>query len=158
MQWSKLSEWLQLAAAIGVIVSLIFVGLEIQQSRQIAIADVFQQKSALAVQVQQGSYLKENFANAFYKMANGEELTQGEVSLLGFASNPWFQYWENVHFQYELGLLPESAWQASRRAIASRLRRPIYQEWWESERLYWGESFTREVDKILAEVRARRDH
>ena len=91
-------------------------------------------------------------------MANGEELTQGEVGLLGFASNPWFQYWENVHFQYELGLLPESAWQASRRAIASRLRRPIYQKWWESERLYWGESFTKEVDKILAEVRARQDH
>ena len=154
MQSSKLNEWLQLAASIGVILSLIFVGLEIQQSRQIAIADVFQQKSALAVQVQQGSYTTENYGVAFRKLANGEELSANEKGLLGFAQNPWFQYWENNHFQYEMGLLPEAAWQASRRSIATRFQRPIFQEWWESDRLFWRESFTKEVDKILEEVRA----
>ena len=109
MQSSKLNDWLQLAASVGVILSLIFVGLEIQQSRQIAIADVFQQKSALAVQVQQGSLSAEHLSSTFQKLSRGERLTSEEVELLGFAQNPWFQYWENNHFQYEIGLLPESA-------------------------------------------------
>ena len=158
MDSSKINDWLQVIGVFGVMLSLVFVGLEIKQSREIAIADIFQQKSALAVQVQQGLLSPELYSDTMRKMVSGEELSPFEEGLLQFGQTPWFQYWENVHFQYELGLLPESAWQASRRAIASRLRRPIYQKWWESERLYWGESFTKEVDKILAEVRARQDH
>ena len=46
---SKLNDWLQLAASVGVILSLIFVGLEIKQSREIAIADIYQQRTAILI-------------------------------------------------------------------------------------------------------------
>ena len=41
MDSSRLNAWFQVAASVGVILSLIFVGLEIQQSREIAIADIY---------------------------------------------------------------------------------------------------------------------
>ncbi len=134
--------------------SLVFVGFEIKQSREIAIADIFQQKSALAVQVQQGLLSPELYSDTMRKMVSGEELSPFEEGLLQFGQTPWFQYWENNHFQYEIGLLSEAAWQGSRNAMRNRLRNPRYQEWWESDRLSWREPFTKEVDKVLSEVRA----
>jgi hypothetical protein len=154
MQTSKLNDWLQIVALIGVILSLIFVGYEIRLSRQIAIADVFQQKTALAVQVQQGGMPAELYTAALQKSLSEQPLTPFEKGMLQFYQNPWFQYWENVHFQFEIGLLSEAAWQGSRNSIRSRLRNPMYQEWWEAQRTYWREPFAKEVDAILAEVKA----
>jgi hypothetical protein len=154
MDSRKISDWLQVIGVFGVMLSLVFVGIEIRQSREIAIADVFQQKSALAVQVQQGFVSPELFSAAVRKLLSGEVLSPMEKGLLQFGQTPWFQYWENVHFQYEIGLLSEEAWQGSRNAMRNRLSTPIYQEWWESDRLNWRESFTSEVDTVLSEVRA----
>ena len=99
MNSSKLNDWLQVAASIGVVLSLIFVGLEIQQSRKIAIADIFQQRAAMAIQVQQGAFSDIQYANALDKLLSGEALNEREVGLLKFVQNPWFQYWENGFFQ-----------------------------------------------------------
>lgn len=155
MNSSKLNDWLQVAASIGVVLSLIFVGLEIQQSRKIAIADIFQQRAAMAIQVQQGAYSDVQYANALDKLLSGEALSESEVGLLKFVQNPWFQYWENSFFQYEIGLLSEATWQSSRNTIKGRFCRPIYQEWWEAERGHWSENFAREVDEIILEIKAR---
>ena len=152
MDSSKLNDWLQVAASIGVVLSLIFVGLEIQQSRRIAIADVFQQRAALAIQVQQGAYSEEMYSVAIGKLLSGESLSEPEIGLLKFVQNPWFQYWENNFFQYQIGLLPEETWQSSRNTMKSRLSRPIYREWWEVERTHWSEDFAREVDRIILEI------
>lgn len=154
MQSSKLNDRIQVAASIGVMLSLIFVGFEIKQSREIAIADIFQQKSAPAVQVQQGMISIELFVEALEKAQLGENLSPIERRRLKFGNNPWFQYWENNHFQYEIGLLSEDGWQASKNAMGKTMRRHLVQEWWESQRTYWREPFAKEVDKILAEVRA----
>jgi len=154
MDSRKMHDWLQVIGVFGVMLSLVFVGVEIRQSREIAIADVFQQKSALAVQVQQGFVSPELYSAAVRKMLSGELLSPIEKGLLQFGQSPWFQYWENVHFQYEIGLLSKAAWQGSRNTMRNRLSNPIYQEWWESDRLNWRESFTKEVDTVLLEVRA----
>jgi len=154
MDSSRLNDWFQVAAAVGVILSLIFVGLEIQQSREIAIADIYQQRAALAIQVQQSTILVEKYSTAIDKLLSGEALDRREANILKWSQNPWFQYWENNHFQYEIGLLSEAAWQPSRNALRDRLRMPIYQEWWEMNRSYWRDSFAQEVDEILKEIRA----
>jgi hypothetical protein len=154
MDSRKINDWLQVIGVFGIMLSLVFVGVEIRQSREIAIADVFQQKSALAIQVQQGLISPELFSATMTKMLSGEVLSPIEKGLLQFGQAPWFQYWENVHFQYEIGLLSEAMWQGSRNSMRSRLRNPMYQEWWEGDRLNWRESFTKEVDMVLSEARA----
>jgi hypothetical protein len=153
MDSRKLNDWLQVVGIFGVIVSLVFVGLEIQQSREIAVADIHQQKAAMAIQVQQAMVVPEEYSLAVRKLLQDKPLDELEKGLMQFAQNPWFQYWENTYFQYQLGLLSEPAWEASRNAMRGRLKRPIYQEWWESDREYWRADFAEEVDRVLEEVR-----
>jgi hypothetical protein len=151
---TKLNDWFQVAASVGVIISLVFVGLQIQQSREIAIADIYQQRAAMSIQVQQGNYTVERYERAVMKLLDGETLTPREEGLLRFAQNPWFSYWENVHFQYQIGLLSEEQWISTRNSMLDRFKRPIYQEWWEGQRQEWRASFADEVDRVLVEAKA----
>lgn len=155
MDTNQLNEWLQTAASVGVILSLIFVGLEIQQAREIALADVHQQRAAMAIQIEQNYVPVNEYFDARNKLRTGERLSQSELAVLRAAQLAWFQYWENNFFQYQLGLLDEESWQSSRRIILSRFDELIYRDWWRSTRHGWREEFAQEIDEILTEAEAR---
>jgi hypothetical protein len=152
MTREKLKDWLELIGIIAIVASLVFVGLELRQSRQIAIADIYQQRAALVIEVQNTSLVADRWGDAFSKMAANESLTADEEGILKFGNNPWFSYWENNHFQYEIGLLTEEQWLASYNSMRSRIRRPLYQEWWRENRDQWRESFAVEVDRAILEA------
>ena len=66
---------------------------------------------------------------------------------------PIFTYWENNHFQYEMGLLSEEQWLSSRNAIQAMVARPEVQFWWQTERKEMRTSFADIVDRAIAELR-----
>ena len=154
MDRAKINEWLQAVGLFGVIASLIFVGLEIQQSRQIAIADIYQQRAALVIQVQMSGYAPEQYRDVRNKALSGETLTAADSNLIFSRLNSWFSYWENNHFQYQIGLLGAEQWAASQNALRSTVAFPEFEGWWARERSSWRESFAQEVDEIYAEAKA----
>ncbi|MEP6390895.1 MAG: hypothetical protein ABJ056_13325 [Halioglobus sp.] len=132
--------------------SLLFVGYEIKQSRDIAIADVYQQRAALMVQIQTSSYSTEAYESAWKRQKAGESLSDADKSLIVYVeSSPWMTYYENNHFQYELGLLSAEQWEASKRAITVLAKKPGVLEWWGSKRVDFTVSFAEEVDEIFAQ-------
>ena len=60
-------------------------------------------------------------------------------------------YWENNHFQYQIGLLPQEQWEASKNSIRGQANRPAFLDAWERERFQFRKSFADEVDGILEE-------
>jgi hypothetical protein len=155
MDSAKLSDWLQVTGLFGVIVSLVFVGLEIQQSRQIAIADIYQQRAEMIIQVNSIRLTSEILHETRSKLEAGETLTNTEQSLLEQSWNPYFNYVENNHFQYQLGLLSEEQWISTRNNLRSRARDPLFLAWWEVERENWRESFAQEMDELIVEEMAK---
>ena len=155
MNTTKLNDWLQLAASIGVVVSLVFVGFEIQQSRKIATADIFQQRTALLLQ-QLGLSIPADVAHRVRMKAMAEEvLTPDEDRLLYTLFAARLAYWENNHFQYQLGLLDEEQWQASLTSIKNQASSRPFQVHWPRERLQVRKSFADAVDAALQESRDR---
>ena len=152
---AKLSDWLQVTGLFGVIVSLVFVGLEIQPSRQIAIADIYQQRAEMIVQVNSIRLTSEILHETRNKLEAGEMLTNTEQSLLDQSWNPYFNYVENNHFQYQLGLLSEEQWISTRNNLRSRARDPLFLAWWEVERENWRESFAQVMDELIEEEKAK---
>ncbi len=47
---SKINEWLQVVGMFGVIASLIFVGLQMKQTQQIALSSIYQGRSDASVE------------------------------------------------------------------------------------------------------------
>lgn len=89
------------------------------------------------------------------KLEAGEMLTNTEQSLLDQSWNPYFNYVENNHFQYQLGLLSEEQWISTRNNLRSRARDPLFLAWWEVERENWRESFAQVMDELIEEEKAK---
>jgi hypothetical protein len=152
MDKSKINEWLQLAASVGVILSLIFVGLEIQQSRDIAIADIYQQKTAILIDQLAFGMPAEKVYYARLKARSGEDLSAEDEFNLYISLAARIAYWENNHFQFQMGLMTEEQWQASRNSIARRAKiDPNFLVAWARERPVVRRSFAEAVDQILME-------
>ena len=155
MDMTKINEWLQLVGFFGIIASLVFVGLEMQQSRRIAIADIYQQRAEMIIQVNSIDLTSEILYEARSKLEAGDTLTNTEQELLDDSWNPSLNYQENNHFQYQLGLLSEEQWLSTRNNMRTKARNPVFLEWWEGERASWRESFAQAVDELIEEEKAK---
>jgi len=106
---------------VGIIGSLVFVGLELRQSQRIALAAQQQQRAALITEVI-GTFSDANppisfldFLNQTIDMDNQNNRATTET----YMYRVWMIY-ENDHLQHKLGLMDEDVWQAkltSMRAI-----------------------------------------
>ena len=151
MNTTTLNNWMQFLASVGVILSLIFVGVQIQQSRDIAIADIYQQRTALLLQHFSFAVPAETEFRAGMKDRAGEQLNPDEKYALTNRYAARIAYWENNHFQYQIGLLPEEQWEASKNSIRGRANRQVFLDTWERERFQLRKSFVDEIDGILEE-------
>jgi len=145
------TDWLQILGFGGLIASLIFVGLELRQSREIAIADVYQQRAAMLIDVHSITLTSELLYDAYNRASAGEQMTAGDKILMATGLTPIFTYWENNHFQYEMGLLSEEQWLSSRNALKAVVQRPDVRLWWQTERGEMRKSFADVVDEVMAE-------
>ncbi len=151
MNSESLNNWLQLLASVGVILSLIFVGVQIQQSREIAIADIYQQRTDLLLQNFSVAVPAETEFRAFMKNRSGEPLDPDEQYALINRYAARIAYWENNHFQYQIGLLPEEQWEASKNSIRGQAKQQAFLDTWEMERFQLRKSFAEEIDELLEE-------
>jgi|TARA_B110000003_G_scaffold142338_1_gene143637 hypothetical protein len=112
LSMSKLNDFFQAIGVIGLIASLIFVGLELQQNQKIALAKTQQERNN-SIQLQIMNFT----ASGLDWQSNAiENRTNYEFSLKQTAKRnayhyAWFLY-ENDFFQYEQGLVSEKVWQA----------------------------------------------
>ena len=110
---SKYSEHFQIVGVIGLIASLIFVGIELRQSHKIALSAQQQQRAALITEVI-GTFSDANppisfldFLNQTIDMENQNNRATTET----YMYRVWMIY-ENDYLQHKLGLMDEDVWQA----------------------------------------------
>ena len=112
MESAKLNDWLQILGMIGVIASLIFVGLELRQSREIAISQAYQLRAESEVAMIMEASSISAFQTGRPKLDAGliEELTEEEQVALDYHYGALFTLWENDYFQYQQGYLSDEHW------------------------------------------------
>ena len=170
MDSSKLNDWLQVVGLFGVMASMVFVGFQIRQDREIAMSDSYQMRTAMVVQ-------------SFDSRAANTEALSAELRILGinpddplknppvhipesagplteleyragfFSSVSTWNQWENSFYQFEAGFLPESHWLRIRSVIKRQfVRKTLHSVVFTGGS--WRPSFRREVEEIIAEVQA----
>jgi len=136
---AKLNEWMQVVGIFAVVASLIFVGLQMQQDREIALSVATQARTETTIQS-----IAANAANPFYmsaidKIANGdaELLLASEKQALFLLGTLALFNFENVHYQYLNGFVPEERWVGSA---------------YEGNPAAWRESFQEVVNVLINEI------
>ena len=143
--WKDILELIGLAAIVG---SLIFVGLQMRQTHEIALATLYQMRSDAAREVRVASLDPSRSHAAIDKALSGEQLTDSDIREIGRLVDLALNHFENSHYLYTLGYLPAEHWEGDKNQIAELIDNPIMLKFWEDNRKDFRESFVVEVDKL----------
>ena len=147
MNNEKLNSWLSLAANLGVLVGIIILVLEVQQNNLIARAQMRSEISQSAINNIGVNLAPERMAIS-NKNARGEELTPGEIRWIRTFYRMEFRAWENVHYQYRIGLYDENEMESYRFFWQGRANacNDIYSQFYIENRLQFEPNFRAEMD------------
>ena len=121
MNLDKFNEWLTLIANLGVLIGIFVVAVELQQT-QIQMqgesstmrAEMARQNNALGLELGLRDFTD--------KIENGEEHTPEEINKIRTYFNSMLRYYENLHYQKEIGILDDEIWASNVRGSFNMCR------------------------------------
>lgn len=141
MNSEKLHDWLQLVGMAAVVASLLFVGLQLKQSQDIAIASQYQARfdstveqigallgSSTAMRVigqdvlrtiESSNKVPANLKNWFAEQPVEELAYRTAQAFISLKTS------DNHYYQYQSGFLSEEAWAAYRTELSQNLNNPL---------------------------------
>lgn len=149
---SRVNAWLQNIGMFGVIASLIFVGLQMKQTQQIALSSTYQARSDATVESLSAAIGSPEYLSASAKVyANrSDELTMQEAVAWEHFLGANMTMFENNHQQYETGFLSEEHWQRNVAELKCTFELPLNRQvignW------FFRESFKIVIDEIVKQV------
>ena len=146
MASEKLNDWVQILGMVGIIGSLVFVGLQLKQSQEIAIASQYQARLDSIIAVKGNLLQSDSLIDVTRKVENDEPLNEMDILVLDLAVGQVFDLWETNHFQYVSGFISEEHWQGVLREIDMSFGKLYVPEFWASNRLGYRESFAEIID------------
>jgi len=162
MNTNKLNDWLQVIGLFGIIASLVFVGLEMRQAKEIAIANASQARTAMAIDmvttiasdpVIRAALIKQRTGNT--DAMNADEQTA--LSTIAFAN---LLLHEDQYHQYIGGFVTEDKWHGSRMSLktglADRHRGPFLRTTYDLTSDTWSPSFVALVEQLVLEIEAEK--
>jgi hypothetical protein len=123
MDSAKINDWVQVGGIFALVASLIFVGLQLQQSQDIALSQASQSRTSATVEILVNSAENSHYVSSIAKRQRGDSdaLTIEErVVIRNYALVILYLY-EDQHYQYINGFLPEERWQAAKATLANFL-------------------------------------
>lgn len=143
-------RWLTLGANLAVVAGILLLIMELEQNRQQMRAQTRHELAMGIVDLLQTLAVNEQLADVFARALAGEPLTPTEQFQFRLRTNALFRYWEDVHYQYRLGLYDEVEFERQRDAWkASMSKSRLAVEYWCDVRSLYSPEFTAEMDRLL---------
>jgi hypothetical protein len=147
MNLSDLANLSQIIAAMGVVISIVYLAVQIRGNTKVVSAQARHGLSEFALRF---SIFRAEHADRFAKLESGVELTNGDRV---------FQYWSHVQLllhaetyfhHHELGLIPDAHWRGYARYMTKYIQSPGFREVWDDIGPGFSEDFARWLDALLA--------
>lgn len=120
MNLDRVGQGVQLAANVGVILSILFLAYQIAEQRELMKAQTRTDIASGITELLTSEATDANLANALRRNNDGEELSADDYFLLDRVTRAYFRYWEDVHYQYRNGLFERAPATRRRRQCARR--------------------------------------
>ena len=147
MNWEAIAAIAQLGGTLGVMVTLVFLAVEVRGNTKVAKAQARHSISDFVLRI---TIFRAEHADRFAKLESGAELTDGDRQ---------FRYWSHIHFllhaetyfhHHALGLMPDAHWEPYERWFAKYVKSPGFKEAWDDIGPGFSEDFARWVNATLA--------
>ena len=148
----------QMGAAFAVVASLALVAYELKLNRELAMAQIYQERTAILIDHIIGTMGIEAFQQALSK----QSVSEAEQRLLDDDLQALLLFDDNTHYQYTLGLIPEEEWAVVLEATKDRARDIVDDghllEYWNETNFGFRASFaaiiTAEIEDYTAKSKA----
>ena len=152
MNWEAIGAVGEILGAIGVIITLGYLAIQIRQNTKVTKASTAQQMTDKWVTI--NLQLMQTPSVSLYDLKNLESDSEELVS--GFALwRSLFHQWSNNHYQYSQGVLDEALFTPTGREVTARAvdprSGPNLRFAWESERYIYNDGFRKYMDQLLEE-------
>ena len=169
MDSAKLNDWMQVVGIFALVASLIFVGLQMKQSQEIAVADQYQDRADAALEWYLARMQSDTALRLTAQNLTGDansESSPGGIRLSPTSEDPiilaqkYLEYranitmFDNYHFQYEHGFLQEDAWQAFKVRIKTWLSNESNAEMYRLQANHYRQTFQNLCDELLDQITA----
>jgi hypothetical protein len=116
-------------------------------------ADIYQQRTGQWLDITLSRYSAEQYRNAMNRARHrSDTMTEEDKDVLRDATYARFSFYENIHFQYQLGLISNEEWQATIVSISEDISVPCFDFWNDDERKYWRKSFADDIDILKSRL------
>ena len=133
--WKSIAELIGIAA---IVASLVFVGLQMKQSQEIAIAAQYQERANTSIEGWRHRQLNSKFVRRIGEIeASRHGLLPGmenvdDIEALGdryIELVITMLLYDNYHFQYQAGFLTDEYWEGQRRSLRQLMSLPDYRHY-----------------------------
>ncbi len=150
MSKERLMQWIALAANGGTIVGLLMVIMQLQQNRTLMRAQVRHELATTIVELLNSSASNSQLASVVRRAGAGEQLTEDEQFQFRLRSNALLRYWEDVHYQFRLGLYDEVEYSRQKAAWKATFASSVgFVNYWFEVRTLYSPRFASEIDGLL---------
>ena len=162
--WRDLTE---MVGIVAIVASLIFVGMQLMQSQEIAIASQYQERAAAAVDYNGSQMHNERaiaekgteiiaFANSIDASDELKEFVKDRspesVGMWFYENRVFFVMLDNFHFQYSAGFMEVESWDAFRQQLRDELSKESTSAYYQDYGLSMRTSFEELCDEMLNEM------
>jgi hypothetical protein len=157
MKVERIRDWLEIVGIFGVVLSLIFVGMEMRQTQNIAIANASQSRTEGNVELLLTIATDPVYRTLAMKVdaGNRDQLTVEERWVERQVVTATLYTLENLYHQYLEGFIPPDRWRGTRitlkRLFSSGSSSTVFAQIYDAFPERWSNDFRRLVDEIRAE-------
>lgn len=155
MNWDAIAALSQVAAALAVAASLVYLAKQVRDSARSSRSATRQSIVDSILTVNTILPQSESFIRAFRAHLDGRELEPHQALQLSAFCYLYLRTWENVHFQYRSGMLSDEDWRGFRQNVKALMQVKAFQDFWARESAVFSEAFRHEVAALLDEIPSR---
>lgn len=148
----------EFVGAIGVVVSLVYLGLQTSQNTSSVRASSFNSMIQNSIRLLEHTFRDPDFAAL---LARAEEdpakLSPADKLRWDAYMTAVFRHFGNLVYQNRVGALDSQMWRSYRRDLKEHLRSPHWAEWFGRHRIVFSDSLVEEVTALVDEIRREGD-
>ena len=152
MNMEMIKMVLEITGTIAIIITLIYLAIQIRDNTRIAAANARQSISESLIAHSITFFSDHKFRKTFNKHLDGEELNPEQMLYLETYAYFFFRNFENIHYQFRRNFVSKEDWTAYRKNLKALCQTPAIQNFWNRESENFNQSFYKEVTNVFAEL------
>ncbi len=141
MDSAKISDWTQVVGIFALVASLVFVGMQMQQDREIARVMIYQSRASILAEISMAAASSPEAMSAAIKSSYGDPskeiqvddwpapITAQDMVLGAYQVAALMAIADNAFFQYQEGFLPAEHWASVKSVLVTLVSTVPYFKW-----------------------------